>query len=118
MPVLGMVTMDTADARGLAAWWAERLGGEIAFDADGYFCSVVVPGWQTKLGFQLVEDPTPGKNRLHLDLDVPPGTDREATLAEWTAAGATHLGEFTEGRMSWDVFADPDGNQFCVGGAH
>lgn len=118
MPALGMVTMDTLDARTLAAWWAERLGGKIVFDAGGYFCIVAVPGWETRLGFQLVEDPTPGKNRLHLDLDVPKGSDRPSVIAEWESAGASHVGEFAEGKMKWDVLADPDGNQFCIAAQH
>ncbi|KAM9864340.1 hypothetical protein ACIFOC_02893 [Leucobacter aridicollis] len=115
---LGMVTIDTADPRPLAAWWAERLGGEIVHDADGWFCMVRAPEVPVALGFQKVEDPTPGKNRVHLDFDRTPDVDRDAMVAEWTAAGATHLGRRGESDFSWDTFADPDGNEFCIGDPH
>ncbi|XPP26070.1 MAG: VOC family protein [Leucobacter sp.] len=111
---IGMVTFDTTDARRLAAWWAERLGGEIASDAEGWFCVVNLPESDIVLGFQKVEDPTPGKNRLHLDLDRDPRLDREAMIADWTAAGAVHLGLRSEEGLAWDTFADPDGNEFCI----
>ncbi|MFF8817480.1 MULTISPECIES: VOC family protein [Leucobacter] len=115
---LGMVTVDTEDPRPLAAWWAERLGGEIVHDADGWFCMVRAPEAAVALGFQKVEDPTPGKNRMHLDFDRTPDVDRDVMVAEWVAAGATHLGRRGESDFSWDTFADPDGNEFCIGDPH
>lgn len=115
---LSMVTIDTADPRTLAGWWAERLGGEIVHDADGWFCMVSAPNAPVALGFQKVEDPTPGKNRLHLDLDRSPDVDRDVMVAEWIAAGATHLGHRGEADFFWDTFADPAGNEFCIGDPH
>ena len=35
---LGKITVDPTDARSLAEWCAERLGGEIQADMDGWFC--------------------------------------------------------------------------------
>ncbi len=115
---LGMITLDTVDPRTLSAWWAERLGGEVVYDAEGWFSMVRVPGVPVTLGFQKVADPTPGKNRMHLDLNRSADVDREAVVAEWTAAGARHLGLRGEQDFSWDVFADPDGNEFCIGDPH
>lgn len=115
---LGMITIDTADARGLASWWAERLGGEIVEDMEGWFCIVAVPGMPVNLGFQKVENATPGKNRLHLDFSHKAGSDREQAVAEWVAAGATHLGLRGEEGFQWDTFADPAGNEFCIGDPH
>ncbi|GAB2551521.1 VOC family protein [Leucobacter ruminantium] len=115
---LGMITIDTADARGLAAWWAERLGGEIVHDAEGWFCMVRAPQLPVALGFQRVDEPTPGKNRLHLDLDRGTEAARESVVADWVAAGATHLGQRGEADFRWDTFADPDGNEFCIGDPH
>jgi hypothetical protein len=118
MITLGMVTIDTPDPRALAAWWAERLAGEIAHDADGWFCIVRAPGVPVALGFQRVDAPGTGKNRVHLDLDRGQGLDRETVVAEWVAAGATHLGLRGEAGFSWDTFADPAGNEFCIGDPH
>ena len=115
---LGMITVDTTDARSLAAWWAERLGGEIQADMDGWFCIVKVPDASVVLGFQKLDEVTPGKNRMHLDLNRSADVDREEMVAEWVAAGATHLGLRGEEGFHWDTFADPHGNEFCIGDPH
>jgi catechol 2,3-dioxygenase-like lactoylglutathione lyase family enzyme len=115
---LGMTTIDTPDPRGLAGWWAERLGGRIVQDFDGFFCMVQAPGLPLALGFQKVDAPTPGKNRLHLDFNRSADEDRVQLVGEWVAAGARHLGLRGEEGFAWDTFADPDGNEFCIGDAH
>ncbi|WP_336651297.1 MULTISPECIES: VOC family protein [unclassified Leucobacter] len=115
---LGMITVDTEDPRPLAAWWAERLGGEIVHDAEGWFCIVRAPEVPVALGFQRVEKVAAGKNRMHLDLDRSADVDREQMVAEWVGAGAVHLGRRGEQGFSWDTFADPAGNEFCIGDPH
>lgn len=115
---LSMITMDTTDPRGLAGWWADRLGGEIVHESDGWFCIVRAPQLPAALGFQKVDDPGTGKNRLHLDFDVDGSVDRTALVAEWVDAGATHLGRRGEAGLAWDTFSDPDGNEFCIGDPH
>ncbi|MFI2705724.1 VOC family protein [Cellulosimicrobium composti] len=113
---IGMVTVDSADPRPLAEWWAHRLGGTVVDESGGWFLEVVpAPGSSAPvLGFQRVEDPTPGKNRLHLDLAT---TDRDADVAALVAQGATFVAEHTMPGYRWAVLADPQGNQFCVGAA-
>ncbi len=108
---IGMVTFDTTDAPRLASWWAEQLGGTVQ-EHPGY--SMVLPAERggLVLGFQEVPDPTPGKNRLHLDVGA---TDVPATVERLVGAGAAVVGEHTMGGgFGWTVLADPDGNQFCV----
>jgi len=107
-----MITFDTLDARALAAWWAARTGGTVVDEAEGWFVMVVpADGTGPRLGFQKVPDPTPGKNRVHLDLHP---SDPAAAVDELVAAGATFVARHQEGTFSWAVLADPDGNQFCV----
>ena len=118
MALLGMITTDTTDPRRLSAWWAERLGGQIVLDSDGYFSIVALPGSPLRLGFQYVEQPTGGKNRIHLDFGWSEGETREAGIAAWVEAGATHLGQRGESGFHWDTFADPDGNEFCIAASH
>lgn len=65
---LGMITVDALAPAPLATWWAEQLGGRIVEDNDGYFVVVAVGEGEPLFAFQQVEDPTPGKNRVHLDL--------------------------------------------------
>jgi Glyoxalase-like domain len=68
----------------------------------------------TQLAFQRVEDPTPGKNKLHLDVHT--DGDLDAEVARWTAAGATSLGKRNAGDFYWVTLTDPDGNEFCIAG--
>ena len=113
---LGMITVDSADPGPLAAWWAEQIGGRIENDNEGWFYMVGAPGAPFKLAFQKVEDPTPGKNRIHLDLLAP---DLDAEVARLVAAGAAEHERHDLDGFRWVTLTDPDGNRFCVsGGEH
>lgn len=108
---LAMITVDTTDALALGGWWAEQLGGEIEADNDGWFVVVAAPGNPSRLGFQKVERPTPGQNKLHLDLVA---DDVDAEVARLEAAGAEKVDTHTMGDIGWVTMADPDGNYFDV----
>lgn len=112
---LGMVTVDTTDALSLARWWADQLGGTIVEENDGWYVVVSLPGLAQKISFQKVSDPTPGKNRVHLDLAAP---DLEGETDRLVAAGAGLVERHELRGFHWNVLSDPDGNQFCVSGAH
>ncbi|OBA64766.1 glyoxalase [Mycobacterium sp. 1100029.7] len=106
-----MVTIDCSDPATLAGWWAQQFGGATHELAAGEFTVVTLPeGLQ--LGFQKVPDPTPGKNRVHLDFGT---TDVEEEVSRLTAAGAVEMGRHNFGdAFGWVVLADPEGNVFCV----
>ncbi|MCJ0902983.1 VOC family protein [Rhodococcus sp. ARC_M6] len=111
---LEMITFDSLDPGPLARWWAEQLGGTIKEENDGFFYIVDVPG-SANFAFQKVPDPTAGKNRIHLDLS---SADLDAEVTRLIEAGATeHHRENMDG-FRWVTLVDPDGNQFCVSGAH
>ena len=66
------------------------------------------------LRYEEVPDPTPGKNKVHLDLH---SADKEAEVKRLVSAGATELGRNSFGPdFDWVVLADPEGNAFCVAG--
>lgn len=111
---LAMITFDSTDPGPLAQWWAQRTGGTIEQENDGWFYVVSVPS-APYLAFQKVPDPTPGKNRIHLDLSSP---DLDAEVAELLDAGATEVARRQMGDFRWVTLADPQGNQFCVSGPH
>ncbi|MEU0056178.1 VOC family protein [Streptomyces sp. NPDC006334] len=106
-----MITVDCADPRELAAWWAEVLDAKIAQDFGGEF--VIVGAEPLALGFQKVPEPRAGKNRLHVDYHT---EDRQAEVRRLTALGATAVGEHSVGPLTWTVLQDPEGNEFCVAG--
>ena len=109
-----MITVDSADAESLATWWAARLGAETLATNDGWYVMLGGEGMPVRLSFQKVSDPTPGKNRLHLDLEA---DDLDAETARLVEAGATEIGHRSAGEFRWVTLADPDGNEFCVAGA-
>lgn len=112
---LGMITIDSTDPGPLAKWWADLTGGTIEQENDGWFYVVGVPGWSHKLGFQKVDDPTPGKNRQHMDLT---SADLDGEVERVLTAGATEVRRENLDGFRWVTLADPQGNQFCVSGTH
>ncbi len=108
---LSMVTFDTTDADSLATWWAEQTGGEVVERNDGWFVMVAGGTLPVHLAFQKVDDPTPGKNRIHLDLTA---DDLDAEVDRLLGAGATLVARRGDESFRWVTLADPQGNQFCV----
>jgi predicted enzyme related to lactoylglutathione lyase len=108
-----MVTFDCDDPARLASWWADQVGGTTQELIPGEFIAVMRPDG-ARLGFQKVPDPTPGKNRVHLDFSA---EDVDGEVSRLTEAGANEVGrnQFSE-NFRWVVMADPEGNVFCVAG--
>ena len=104
------ITFDSTDPEKLADWWARALDGQVNPVAAPFFILVTRsegPG----LAFQKVDDPTPGKNRVHIDFSA---ADVEAEVKRLVELGATETGRGNFGDFRWVVLADPDGNAFCV----
>ncbi|GAA0798324.1 VOC family protein [Spirilliplanes yamanashiensis] len=101
--------LDAADHQALADWWCAALGyvrheGEAPGDPSGPVPIVDPAGRGPMIWLNPVPEPKTVKNRLHFDVDG----DTGALLA----AGAT-LVRARGGDISWDVLADPEGNEFC-----
>src|SRR5690606_9715267 len=111
---LSMVTFDTTDADSLATWWAEQTGGEVVERNDGWFVMVAGGTLPVLLAFQKIEDPTPGKNRIHLDLTA---QDLDAEVDRLLGAGATLVARRGDESCRWVTLADPQCTQFCVAAA-
>ena len=79
-----MVTFDCTEPDRLADWWSTALGGTVVPVVPGEFLMVACAAGP-RLGFQRVDDPTPGKARIHLDFATP---DVEAEIARLVELGA------------------------------
>jgi hypothetical protein len=111
------LVVDCRDPEALAAWWAAVLDYRVlSLDEDG----AVEIGPENGFGgpaptlvFASVPDPTPGKVRLHMDLNA---TDREqdAELERLLGLGAKPADVGQTGDETWHVLEDPEGNQFCL----
>lgn len=109
-PTLASITFDCADALVAARFWAEVLHRQVGADATSDYAQVVAEG-DTAWSFTAVPEPKAGKNRLHVDLDVP---DLAAEVARLIGLGATRLGDYDEDGYRWTTLADPEGNEFDV----
>ena len=113
------VVVDCTDPEGLAGFWSAVLGYErLGTDGEEGWVEIGPPGQPEhgpvpSLLFIPVPDPTPGKRRLHLDLNA---TDRgqDEELERLLALGATRADVGQTGEESWHVLADPEGNEFCL----
>ena len=120
---LSEIVVDARDPEALAAWWVEALGYRVLGREEGAVeigPEVGFGGAAPTLVFAPVAEPTPGKPRLHLDLNAT-DRDQDAELERLLGLGATRadVGQ-REGRagedqgVSWHVLADPEGNPFCL----
>jgi len=57
--------------------------------------------------------PKTGKNRMHFDLAPPVDGDQQSEVDRLVSLGATRI-DIGQGKVSWVVLADPDGNELCV----
>jgi predicted enzyme related to lactoylglutathione lyase len=104
------ITFDTTDPDKAAEWWAQAAGGQLTPYVPGEYVAVErQPG--PKLLFQKVADPTPGKNKIHLDFSA---ADVDAEVQRLVDLGATENGRHSMGPVAWVVLTDPEGNAFCV----
>jgi catechol 2,3-dioxygenase-like lactoylglutathione lyase family enzyme len=104
---LAAVAVDSVDPPALAAFWQRLLGGEAHDDDEG---GTMLSGGLVDVIFMRVPDPTPGKNRVHLDLRA---ADRDVAVEFALAAGATKADDVYVGPR-WQVLRDPEGNEFCI----
>ncbi len=107
MARLHSTTFDTLRPRRLADFWSIVIDQPVLCDWGRYVALCGVPS----LAFRYVPDPTPGKNRLHLDLYT---DDRAREIDRLLDAGAMLVNAVAQPGISWTVLADPDGNQFCL----
>ncbi|WP_029138098.1 VOC family protein [Nakamurella lactea] len=121
------VVVDCRDVAAQARWWAQVLDWKMIYEADDE--AVIVPkhatadkpsaqDWTTVppgLVFVPVAEGKTVKNRLHIDLAPHLTDDRDAEIQRLLDLGATRadVGQDRE-KVTWEVLADPEGNEFCV----
>ena len=111
VPRVGSVMVDCGDAKALAEFWSALLDVEVAAEHAGFIWLKPQREGGFAIAFQEVPDPTPGKNRLHLDLgheDLDAVDERVADL------GGRRVEEHTVPGFVWRIYEDPEANVFCV----
>ncbi len=115
MPVrMHHIVIDTHDLPALARFWAEALGWTVLSTKE----REVVVGSSVDAPIGLCFMPAGAttktvKNRVHLDLTTT-AKDRDDEIERLLVLGARRVDVGQTGEESWDVLADPEGNEFCV----
>jgi len=100
------VAIDTMDADRIRPFWAAVLG---YLELAG---ALVDPhGSGPPVWFQQMDEPRPGRDRFHIDVNVP-HDEADGRIAAALAAGGRLVSE--EFARSWWILADADGNEACV----
>jgi catechol 2,3-dioxygenase-like lactoylglutathione lyase family enzyme len=115
------VTFDAKQPRRLGRFWSEVTGYHVVDERDDF----VKLGSPDRRGvrhilFMGVDDPTPGKNRMHVDLAAREPDEEVKRLVD---LGASLVDEREDGTalwregngLRWVVLQDPEGNEFCLG---
>ncbi|MGH9132273.1 MAG: VOC family protein [Acidimicrobiales bacterium] len=116
MPVarLGSIALDCAEPGPLAAFWADLLGGEVAFTSETFVAVKTDRGWLAAVRVDDYRAPSwPGASnpkQMHLDLAV---DDLDQAEAEALRLGARRPDE-QPSPDKWRVLLDPAGHPFCL----
>ncbi|WP_306303150.1 VOC family protein [Actinomadura formosensis] len=116
------MTIDCRDPERLAEFWCAALGFTVI---DRTRDKVEIGSWEPTVAevrarqmpptiqFIRVPEGKTVKNRLHLDLSpIDCGTDEEVARLVELGAGKADVGQSPD--RTWEVLADPEGNEFCV----
>ncbi len=113
-PLLGEnvdIAIDAMEIATIRPFWRAVLGygsEDVRFDDPAL---VDASGRGPTVWFQQMDEPRPQRNRIHLDINVPPEV-AEQRVADTIAAGGVLITD--ESAPSFWVLGDPEGNEACV----
>jgi predicted enzyme related to lactoylglutathione lyase len=110
---ISSVCIDALDPRTVADFWAAVLGWEVVEDGDEGISLASASGDLPALDILQVPEAKQVKNRLHLDLRAD-ATTFGAELERLEGLGARRVDVGQSPDVTWVVFADPEGNEFCL----
>jgi predicted enzyme related to lactoylglutathione lyase len=112
VPRVTEVMIDCKDRDAMVTFWTSLLDIEVR-EVSGPFTFLSAQyegGWGVAL--QVVPDPTPGKNKLHLDGAC---DDLEGLEERVIELGGSVVERHAIEGFEWRVFADVEDNVFCFG---
>ena len=110
---IATVVVDCADPRAMASFWGQATDWIVHKVTDHSAVLRSAKGVGPYLQFLRTPDVKTGWNRVHLDVRPYPGDDAAAEAARLESLGATAI-DLGRGDIPWRVFADPEGNEFCL----
>jgi predicted enzyme related to lactoylglutathione lyase len=109
--VIGALSSDGSQAVGY--FWSEALGWPLVWDQDEETAIQSSHGGSKISWGGPPVRPKTAKNRLHLDIAPPAGSDQQTEVERLTSLGAKR-NESSPGEDGSIPMTDPDGNEFCV----
>jgi hypothetical protein len=113
------LVVDAADPGAIARFWSAALAWPVVREVAGL--AVVAPpdgdpaqAGQLPLVFVAVDGPKTCKNRVHLDLASSSDEHQATLVARLESLGARRVDIGQGPDVTWEVMADPDGNELCV----
>lgn len=108
------VVFDCKDPYGVATFWSDVFGYPIDHDdRPGNTVAIIVPPSGPMLYFEQVPEPKVVKNRVHICLQ--PDDLRDVAVQRVAELGGSIAADRRNADgTGWVVFADPEGNEFCV----
>ena len=107
------VVLDVNDLDAQSAFWSALLEMEVTLREEHWLDLEPLGGTGPVLSLQRVPERKSTKNRMHLDLAV---DDFEVAVERALALGARPASRRHGAESPWQVFADPEGNEFCLAG--
>jgi hypothetical protein len=110
---ISCVCIDAVEPRLVAGFWAAVLGWEVVEDSDEGISLASPARDLPTLDVLPVPEAKQAKNRVHLDLRADDSTfESEADRLEGLGARRVDVGQGPD--VTWVVYADPEGNEFCL----
>ena len=109
---VGSVVIHCRSLEPMVTFWSQALG-YIPYEPgrSANWCRLNDPNGRVNLSFQEVAEPTPGRNKFHLDLYT---TEAAAEVERLLALGATRYPVAAPAGADFVVLVDPEGYRFCV----
>lgn len=108
---MASIVVNVVDLEQVADFWKRFLGVGERHRTSGFVWLERQPTATVSLAFQQVDVPTEGRNRLHIDFGVSDADEVRSLILE---LGGRELETHDMDDFSWTVFADPEGNEFCI----
>jgi hypothetical protein len=107
------VVLDSPDPDAIAPFWSAATAWPV-LGRDGTHVWLRQPdGRGPYLDIRRNDDPKTAKLRVHLDVAPYADDDQDAEVARLVAAGGRPA-DVGQGAQTWQVLADPEGNELCV----
>lgn len=110
---VGSVVINVIDLDRAKQFWTALLGVGVAEEVPGFAWLEQQHEAGIVVALQHVDTPKQGSNRVHLDTGVADLDEGQRRIEE---IGGSLVEEHEVQGYHWRIMADPEGNEFCIGG--